>query len=121
VIAAALLQDPELVDRFLKRIRLKLQQSYSTVISFLERNGINYARGATTGLFVYIDLSPFLPPLDVCADRRERECELTSKLYDGGVFLQPDEEHYLEPGWYRLVFSGKPQVLDEGLTRSVKA
>lgn len=68
------------------------------------------------GFFVYIDLSPYLPPGGAITPRN-REFALAQKLVDAGVFLHPGEEHSRSIGWFRLVFSQEENTLKEGLNR----
>lgn len=44
---------------------------------------------------------------------------LAQKLLDGGVGVQPCEEHGELKGHFRFVFSQKREVLEEGLRRLV--
>lgn len=79
-------------------------------------DGSNFRRNA--GLFVYVDLSPWLrKPSPDDASGKEPEFELAQKLLDGGVGLHPCEEHHEKHGQFRLVFSQEPHILEVGLNR----
>jgi hypothetical protein len=49
-----------------------------------------------------------------------QEIALAQKLIQAGVVLRPGEEHNLEVGWFRLVFSQDEDVIREGMRRMVK-
>lgn len=84
----------------------------------LDEYGINYRRGSNAGLFIYIDLSPYLSPPS--SKDEKGEFGLAHHLVRHGVFLHPGEEHSPSPGWFRLVFASHDKdTLGEGLRRSV--
>ena len=72
------------------------------------------------GLFLYIDLSPWLPTKSHNEQSYyEREFALAQRLLDAGVGVHPCEEHGEIPGHFRLVFSQDRDTLAEGLRRYV--
>ena len=72
-------------------------------------------KGGNAGLFIYADLSPYLPR---GVDKLEREYALAQHLVDNGVFLHPREEHCELLGWFRICFASLNQEeLEEGLRR----
>jgi 1-aminocyclopropane-1-carboxylate synthase len=76
-------------------------------------------RKANAGLFVYADLSPFLPDGSK-EESREREFKLAQHFVDNKVFLHPGEEHCQKVGWFRIVYARLSQeILVEGLGRLV--
>jgi 1-aminocyclopropane-1-carboxylate synthase len=80
--------------------------------------GIGYRKGTNAGMFVYIDLSPYLDP--VSKDDPRGEFGLAQYLVDNGIFLHPGEEHSEVVGWFRLVFAALDrETLVEGLKRLV--
>ena len=117
-IATAMLEDRECTKYFLATSRQRLSQTYKHVTSKLGALGVEYLAGGNAGFFVWINLSPFLPPQKEGLSNKEREQALAQKFLDGGVFLHPGEEHSLSPGWFRMVYSAVGRnVLDEGLRR----
>ncbi|KAL1964034.1 hypothetical protein VTN77DRAFT_7580 [Rasamsonia byssochlamydoides] len=136
-IGTAILEDQEFVSSFNALARQRLAASYRLVTSILDREGIRYVKGGNAGFFIYIDLSPYLPPqseeeeppgplspLSTTARRHtdhqqatKAEFALAQRLLDAGVFLHPGEEHGTKRGWFRLVFSQEEDVLREGLKR----
>ncbi|KAF2012800.1 PLP-dependent transferase [Aaosphaeria arxii CBS 175.79] len=104
-IATAMLEDREWVRSFIGKSRERLADTYKFVIGRLNEIGIKYLRGTNAGFFVWIDLSPYLPPESEGLSQERREEVLAQKFIDGGLFLQPHEEHALKPGWFRMVYS----------------
>lgn len=117
-IATAMLEDREWTRTFLATSRERLSETYKHVTGKLKESGINYLPGGNAGFFVWVDLSPWLPPKEEGLDDKKREQLLAQKFLDAGVFLHPGEEHSLVPGWFRMVYSAVDRgVLDEGLRR----
>ncbi|KAL4910726.1 hypothetical protein BDW74DRAFT_141733 [Aspergillus multicolor] len=120
-IGATILQDEELVSKFIEKSRRSLVYSYRIATSVLDQEGINYVKGGNAGFFLYIDLSPYLPASnDDSLQPQQGEFALAQRLLDNGLFLHPGEEHGKEPGWFRLVYSHDEDVLREGLRRLIK-
>ncbi|OBS19612.1 hypothetical protein FPOA_11337 [Fusarium poae] len=114
-IGSAMLEDRTWCRSFVDSSRSKLLQAHRHVTSQLKAMNINYLPGSNAGFFVWIDLSPYLPPeLD---GELNQEFALAKRLREAGVFLHPREEHSLEPGWYRLVYTQDPRTVTEGLQR----
>jgi DNA-binding transcriptional MocR family regulator len=114
-IGTAILEDKAFHTAFLVRCRDRLASGYKLTTSTLQKAGINYRKTGNAGLFVCIDLSPYLPTADTV---REREFKLAQHLVDHGIFLHPGEEHCEKPGWFRLVFASlSDDELAEGLRR----
>lgn len=119
VIATAMLEDREWCRSFLTTSRQRIAEAYLWFTSELRSMGVEYLRGSNAGLFVWVDFSPYLPPETSGMSHQEREFALAQKTLDGGVFLQPGEEHALRPGWFRMVYTDNPEAVQEGLKRYV--
>ncbi|KAM0562748.1 hypothetical protein ACHAPJ_001588 [Fusarium lateritium] len=118
-IGSAMLEDREWCRAFVDGSRAKLSQAHRHITSQLKDIGIDYLPGSNAGFFVWIDLSPYLPSeLD---GELNQEFALAKKLSEAGVFLHPREEHSLEPGWFRLVYTQDPRTVTEGLQRLKRA
>ncbi|KAJ4303690.1 hypothetical protein N0V90_002591 [Kalmusia sp. IMI 367209] len=115
-IATAMFEDREWIRGFIKLSRERVGEAYRYLTESLTRMGIKYLSGVNAGLFVFVDLSPWLSE-DVGQGQEKREQELSQRALAKGFFLQPNEEHACEPGWYRLVYTVERRVLDEGLRR----
>lgn len=118
-VASAMLEDREWCRKFLEMAQSRISEAFRLITTDLSRIGVKYLRGSNAGLFVWIDLSPYLPPGGPGTSKSEREFALAQKLLDGGVFLHPGEEHALEAGWFRLVYTNDPLIVREGVKRYV--
>lgn len=119
-IATAILEDRTWCGNFITISRQRLGDAYVYVTNRLKQMGINFMKGGTAGFFVWVDLSPLLPPSDGVCDDTKRQQMLAQEFVMNGVFLQPGEEHG-RVGWFRMVFSMEREVVDEGLKRLKKA
>ncbi|OLN89071.1 1-aminocyclopropane-1-carboxylate synthase-like protein 1 [Colletotrichum chlorophyti] len=116
-LAAAMLEDRVWQDQFISLSRQRVAAAYKFVTGRLRALGVRYLE-ANAGLFLYVDLSPWLPSdLATYESDRAREFALAEKLLEEGVFLHPGEEHSLAPGWFRLVYSQQEHIVGEGLNR----
>ncbi|CAF3506030.1 unnamed protein product [Fusarium graminearum] len=115
-IGNAMLEDRVWCRSFVDSSRSKLSQAHRHVTSQLKAMNIKYLPGSNAGFFVWIDLSPYLPSeLD---GELNQEFALAKRLREAGVFLHPREEHSLEPGWFRIVYTQDPRTVTEGLQSS---
>ncbi|KAJ4347280.1 uncharacterized protein N0V89_011220 [Didymosphaeria variabile] len=115
-IGTAMLEDRVWLRSFIKLSRERVGDAYTYFTGRLSKMGVKYLSRVNAGLFVFVDLSPWLSE-DVGQGQTAREQELAQRSLDQGFFLQPGEEHALEPGWYRLVYTVERRVMDEGLRR----
>jgi 1-aminocyclopropane-1-carboxylate synthase len=117
-IATAMLHDRTWMRSFLQLSRERVGEAYTYFTGRLSRMGLKYLSRVNAGLFVFVDLSPWLME-DVGQGKEVREQEFAQRALEKGLFLQPGEEHALEPGWFRLVYTVERRVMDEGLDRCV--
>jgi 1-aminocyclopropane-1-carboxylate synthase len=115
-IATTMLEDREWCRAFIELSRERIGAAYAFVTSRLDSMGIEYFEGGNAGFFVWVDLSPWLPP-EERGSGFERECMLAEKMVGGGVFLHPGEEHGVRAGWFRVVYTMKERVVEEGMRR----
>ncbi|RKL47521.1 hypothetical protein BFJ72_g1753 [Fusarium proliferatum] len=118
-IGSAMLEDRAWCRAFIDSSRLKLAQAHRHITSQLRDMGIKYLPGSNAGFFIWVDLSPYLPS-DLDGESNQ-EFALAKRLHKMGVFLHPREEHSIEPGWFRMVYSQDPRTVTEGLRRIHKA
>lgn len=116
-IGTAMLEDRTWCQSFITTSRQRIALAYKFVTGRLIEMGVKYLPGGNAGFFVWIDLSPYLGRDTDGLPKDEREQIFAKKLVDAGVFLQPDEEHALVVGWYRMVFTMERRVVEEGLRR----
>jgi DNA-binding transcriptional MocR family regulator len=115
------LEDRSFVRSFLDISRKRLTKGYQITTKALNEAGVTYYKGGNAGLFVYIDLSPYLSSPILAkqpSNHQEGEFAIAQHLLDNGVFLHPREEHNETPGWFRLVFASiSLDELVEGMSR----
>ncbi|KAL0943268.1 1-aminocyclopropane-1-carboxylate synthase [Colletotrichum truncatum] len=116
-IATAIFEDRAWHDEFIALSRKTIAAAYELVTGKLRELGVKYHE-ANAGLFVYVDLSPWLPTESAgYGSDQEREFALAEKILEKGLFLHPGEEHCLAPGRFRMVYTQPPEVVSEGLKR----
>ena len=113
-IATALISDYQWVDSYIKLNRLRLTEQYETAKKKIEDidNRI-YVRPAKTGLFLWTDFHVLLHEMTF-----DEENRLFQIIYDHGVYISPG--FFLgcsQPGWFRIIFTGKGKLIDEAVKR----
>ena len=116
-VATAMLEDKEWCRAFIATMRHRLAEAHRLATNGLREIGVTYMLGSNAALYVWIDLSPYLPPESLGLSHEDREIALGDKLLAGGILLQPLEEHAMRPGWFRLVYTDKPEIIQEGIRR----
>ncbi|KAF3035954.1 hypothetical protein E8E12_006340 [Didymella heteroderae] len=120
-IATQMLENREWMRSITELSKTRLAEAYMLISGRLRDMGIRYMEGGNAGLFVWVDLTPWLPPTNLESEGATREQMLAQKFFDHGVHLQPGEEHGRE-GWFRVVFSALEKLaMDEGLRRIEQA
>ncbi|KAF2964933.1 hypothetical protein GQX73_g8650 [Xylaria multiplex] len=117
-ITASLLEDQDYIRSFLDKSRARLLQNRLAAESLLSEAGIAFHDAGNAGLFMWIDLSPFLPVAETNGDSWAAQRLIAERLEQAGVILQSGESYRApEPGWCRLVFSLEEESLREGIRR----
>ncbi|KAJ5567185.1 1-aminocyclopropane-1-carboxylate synthase 6 [Penicillium sp. DV-2018c] len=131
-IAAAILEDREFVESFLKESRRVLREHRNLAVSVLKEAGIPFAQGSKrvelitrsirssiAGFFLWIDLSKCLDTAIVTSqDGWAAELDLSRRLQQIGVVMPSGHAYRNEtPGWFRVIFSVEAEMLKEGLSR----
>jgi aspartate/methionine/tyrosine aminotransferase len=104
---AQLLEDHAFVHSYVLEMRSQLRASRDAILPFLERMRVPHVL-PTAGLFLWLDLSRFLPPH---LDAREAEARLQQLLFDRArVVLTPGLAcHAARPGFFRCCFAWMPR------------
>ena len=116
-IATAMLEDRTWCREYVAIARERIADAYRYTTKRLNEMGVKYLEGGNAGFFLWVNLTPLLPPESVGVSDDEREYALTTRFLDGGVVLQPGEEHSVWKGWFRIVFTMEQWMLEEGLRR----
>lgn len=115
-IVCQMLEDDAWLDSFFETSQKRLSELNELTRSLLEGKGIAYHRGGNAGLFLWIDLSPYLASFG--KDEWEAEEALGMKFMEKKVFLTPGKMLNSEkPGQFRIIFSQEEDVVKEGLKR----
>ncbi|KAF2116230.1 pyridoxal phosphate-dependent transferase [Lophiotrema nucula] len=119
-VACLILEDEIWLDNFLKTSRERLATSNKLAKQLLNEASIKYASGSNAGLFLWINLRPWLKG-EGSDDEWVREEKLMKKLLGNNVFITPGKGQASETaGHFRLVFSREEACLREGIKRIVK-
>ncbi|PNF40153.1 hypothetical protein B7P43_G09761 [Cryptotermes secundus] len=111
--AASLLNDTVWLDEeFLPTHRQRLREAAHKTQNALISLGAK-VQPAQAGFFLWANLRCFLPKVN-----HDEELALFKRFMAHKVYLTPGSEmRCADPGWFRIVFSSAPHVLEEGLSR----
>jgi len=119
---ATILGDSKFLQFYVDENSRRLSKAYQRATEFLRANKIKYHKDMNAGVFLWIDLSEFLPPAESGVSLIESERQLAEKFLKAKVFLATGEGFSSEvPGYFRLVFSHEWEVVHEGLQRIMSA
>ncbi|KAK2464359.1 hypothetical protein APHAL10511_003816 [Amanita phalloides] len=126
---ATLLSDKPFLSHFLKTNRLKLQEAYDYMSSWLRFHKIPYMP-SSAGHFILVDMRPVLSDMQRYGsllslgaeehaedDMAERETALLEFFSKHGVWLTPGSACHMEHGWFRVTFSLRRDFIDVALAR----
>ncbi|KAF2159607.1 hypothetical protein M409DRAFT_37907 [Zasmidium cellare ATCC 36951] len=117
-LSASLLEDREFIERFLDQAQMVLRDGRLFAEWLLDENKIPYSRHGNAGLFIWLDLEPFLPVSETDGDGWAAARLLNERLREEGVVMSTGEAYRAEtPGRFRLVFSMSEAVVREGVKR----
>lgn len=117
-IAASFLEDQEHVRSFLEKSHLRLLQHRLLAESLLSEAGIPFHDKGNAGLFIWLNLSAFLPVKGSNGDGWWAQRLLSERLEQAGVSMSTGESYRApEPGMFRLIFSLDEPSLREGIRR----
>lgn len=120
---AALLEDKEYLDHFLKLNQERLGNAFDYVAKFFQCHGIPYEK-SNAGHFVLINLRQHLPSKDKDGqsipenDLGAKESALADIFLEHKILISPGASYHVsQPGWFRLTFSHAKFYLKVGLKR----
>ncbi|KXH29883.1 hypothetical protein CNYM01_02934 [Colletotrichum nymphaeae SA-01] len=119
---ANILDDREWVEGYIDENQRKLQESFELVAHWVTESGITYAPGANAAFFLWVDLGKAYRERRPGVEFEDISTEVMRALLDKKVFLASGKQFGAEqPGWFRIVFSNKKELLLEGLKRVAAA
>ncbi|CAI6094491.1 unnamed protein product [Clonostachys chloroleuca] len=121
-IAVNLLEDEEWLQWYLPEHQRRLSQNYAKVARWAQNHGINYAKGANAGLFMFADLgTKYRETHDVSSIHNITQL-VQCALKEHKVYVSSGDDFGCEkPGWFRIVFCVPDYCLFEGLGRIIEA
>lgn len=122
--ATRLFSDDEFIDYYTRENQRRLKSSYELVIAWAKKHGIEYGTGVNAAFFLWVNLGKCLlatKRLELSTDdditQIVNEALLAQKIFLASSATFGGEQ----PGWFRIVFSHKPEYLTEGLRRIEQA
>ncbi|RWA03238.1 hypothetical protein EKO27_g11869, partial [Xylaria grammica] len=116
----SLLEDQDYIRSFLATSRARLLHNRLAAESLLSEAGVAFHDRGNAGLFMWIDLGPFLPVAETGGDGWAAQKLIAERLVQAGVVLQSGETYRApRPGWFRLTFSLDEESMREGIRRRV--
>lgn len=95
-----MLNDETFLTYYVEENQKRLTESYNLFTSYFRDNGISY-RPCTAGLFIWIDLRPFLPAVNAqgkALDPKDAERELFMRmLQEAKLFVAPSAQCASKP------------------------
>ncbi|KAI1468319.1 PLP-dependent transferase [Daldinia caldariorum] len=117
-LAAKLLDDQEYLKKFLEKSRGLLRRNRLITEDLLTRAGVRFHEKGNAGLFMWLDLAPFLPLAETDGDGWEAEKLLSQRFKKVGITITTGAQYYApKPGGFRLVYSYPEDTLREGIRR----
>ena len=122
---STLLSDKPFLSYFLTKNRLKLEEAYEYMTSWLKFHRIPYLP-SSAGHFILVDMRPILLDthrygtllfIESEQDMRERETAFLNFLAKCGVWLTPGSACHMDHGWFRITFSTRQDFVDVALAR----
>ncbi|KAI8827180.1 pyridoxal phosphate-dependent transferase [Fimicolochytrium jonesii] len=117
---ANLLGDEEWVDGYVVENQRRMRRAYERVAEVLTENGVDFVP-AQAGFFVFANLKTYAMAYHTKTNAPASMPlwrPLTELLLANGLYILPGEAFQCaEPGWFRIIFTVSPELLDLGLQR----
>lgn len=114
-----ILSDRNFLDSYIAENQKRLSQAHAYAVSKLDQYGIEYLSGVTAAFFLWINLGK--------AAGRSNDTstvstdEIYKKLLEKKIYVVTgDAAGSEQPGWFRIVFSQRRQLVDETITSIAK-
>jgi aspartate/methionine/tyrosine aminotransferase len=131
--AISILSDTTFLSNYIRTNQERLSKAHAHAVEVLRRHGIEHMPGANAAFFLWLNLGKkFLnnaqdkKVADDLANEGMTADKITQTIYgrlmEKKVFLVlGDATGAEEPGWFRLVFTQAPELVEEGVKRVVDA
>ncbi|KAF2632361.1 PLP-dependent transferase [Macroventuria anomochaeta] len=116
-----IVSDRQFLEAYVAKNKERLSAAYTYATMLLSEHGIEYLPGATAGFFLWVNLGKKWQE-KVAADRRGFDnMTIFKALLQEKVFVVSGGSTGAEqPGWFRLVFTQKQEVVAEAIDRIAK-
>lgn len=124
--AKEILEDSAFLNQYLATNQERLSAAYAHAVGLVQRYNIEYVPGANAAFFLWVNLGKkFLANGQNKVAEKSME-GITQTIYDilieKKVFIVlGDAAGAEEPGWFRLVFTQPPELVEEGVKRIAEA
>jgi len=117
-----LLSDDQWIDSFVKLNQKRLADNYAKITASLKKHNIKYV-DANSSYFMWIDLREQIKKVIIESDSpADAEMKFWNRLLSNGVYIAPSAAFYAtEPGFFRICFATKWEILNEALERIYKS
>jgi len=117
-----LLESDEWVDHYVSLNRKRLAENYAKITASLKKHHIKYV-DANSAFFMWIDLREQVKKvIQNCESPADAEIKFWNRLLSNGVYIAPSAAFYAsEPGFFRICFATKWEILSEALDRLYKS
>lgn len=114
-----ILENEKWLDGFFNRSSTRLASSYELATKILDSEGIQYLKGSNYGFFLWVDLRPYLRPVNTSIEARwQAEASLASRFAANNVSINAGRGFASpEPGFFRVIFSQEEVTFREGWKR----
>lgn len=126
------LNDKSFVDSYVQENRKQLSAAHAHAANLLNKYEIPYESGVNAAFFLWVDLGKKFRERHPDAGRVDGEEKDTNPHAITGIIFRKLMQHKVflvhgeaagaeEPGWFRLVFTQSPEIVEEGIKRIADA
>jgi aspartate/methionine/tyrosine aminotransferase len=124
-----LLSDSSFVESYIATNQARLSAAYEQTVRALREHGIEHMPGANAAFFLWINLGKFVREKTSLGEKEMRVYSgpestqiIQDRLRAKRVYLVPgDAVGAEEPGWFRMVFTQREELVTECIRRIVEA
>ena len=120
--AANILEDVTFTDNYIQENQRKLSEHHRLAATWAKKNNIEYKRGVNAAYFLWVNLGQAYKVRHSQIKVDDLSDHVMQLLLKHKIFLASGVQFGSEqPGWFRIVFSNLPELLEEGLHRIIFA
>ena len=120
--AANILEDEAFTEKYIKKNQRKLAEHHKLVATWAKDNDIEYKPGVNAAFFLWVNLGQAYRQRHPEMKVDDIDDHVMQLLLKHRLFLASGVQFGSEQaGWFRIVYSNLPELLNEGLNRIVRA